>query len=372
MIAVVAPEPASWVEPLVAAALELAPVALFAPWVVPAAVAACAPSRLRPALASRLLRFGSDVPAWPLSLAAEGVRRAWIQGDPRRRIESRFLLRQAVDSCAALWLPRSAGTVIAPSFAARRTFALARRRGVATFLVEDLPAIRELQQDLDRAAAAHPLSPLLRAHRTHPDRLARQAAERVLADRLLVRGWWARAQLLAAGRRPAELVRLQEPDPPVCPDAGPSDAPGPIRVLLAGTPDARHGLHEAIRALEGHDAVLLLGAGRTSELKGVLPRPNVRRATRAEQDRLAGVDVVFAPAWCEVHPPEVALAAANGVPVVATARAAGWVELARHGLEIAPGDVAALRAALGGLRDSEPNRVVEPAVEVIRSLRAGA
>ena len=68
------------------------------------------------------------------------------------------------------------------------------------------------------------------------------------------------------------------------------------------------------------------------------------RATAREIDSLAGIDVVLAPAWCEVYPAEVNRAIAARVPLVATRRAAGFARL--PGAELEPGDAGALAAAV--------------------------
>jgi glycosyltransferase involved in cell wall biosynthesis len=92
------------------------------------------------------------------------------------------------------------------------------------------------------------------------------------------------------------------------------------------------------------------------EPAGLLAHPRVEVAGAEAVRRLAGVGAVIAPAWVESHPPEVARAAAAGVPVVATARAAGFVALARCGREVPPGDGAALAAALDEVLDARFDR----------------
>jgi hypothetical protein len=279
------------------------------------------------------------------------AQRAWARGDAARRQRGRLAWRRVADRLAAPRLPEGARLVIAPSGAAERTFAAARARGVATLLLHDLPMLRRLHEDLDAAARRHPDAPFLRRFRAPARDVARQEVERVLADRVVVRGVFARSALLEAGVPAARIVASGES--PVAPrrltPAGPGSAPAPahVRVLLAGLATTRSGTREALAAIAGRRGVeLLVRAGEGLDPPGLPDRRDVRRATRREAETLDGVAAVLAPAWCESYAPEVALAAARGVPVVATARAAGHVDLARAGAEVAPGDVDGLRAAL--------------------------
>ena len=57
------------------------------------------------------------------------------------------------------------------------------------------------------------------------------------------------------------------------------------------------------------------------------------------------MDVVLALSWCESYPPELALAAARGIPIIATDRASGFVACER----VPRGDVPAVLARLDGL-----------------------
>ncbi len=368
MIAVVAPEPAAWLSPLLAR-LER-PVEVFAPWAAPGwalrvpgeRVGGRVGERIGDALARRGGPEGAArVPGW---IAVEAATAGWIAAAPdagareARRIAARLGAREVADRLAAAWLPGGTTVVIAPTLAARRTFAAARARGAATWLVQDLPGLRDLAADLDRAARAHPGWPLLRNYRAPWRQVARQEAEWALADRAFVRSAHAAARLPVPGCEPLPGA------PPLCgapldgapldgapPDRSPSagapldgafpcaplrepDPRGrPLHVLLAGPPAARAGAWEAAEACARVGAILFVRAGTGPEAAALAAHPAVRPAGADP------IDLVVAPAWVECDPPEVAAAR---VPVVATARAAGW---ARH-VPVEPGDVAGLAAAI--------------------------
>jgi hypothetical protein len=245
--------------------------------------------------------------------------------------------RRTADVVAALRLPASCHLVIAPAGAAERTFAAARSRGVKTILVHDLPVLRQLHHDLDAAARRHPDAPLLRRYRA--------------SDRVVVLGAFARAALLAAGVPEDKLVPARTA--PVSPARPPP--PERRRVLLAGLATTRNGAREALAAVTGlGDVELLVRAGDGLDPPDLLRRRGVRAASAAEQHSLDGVHAVIAPAWCECDPPEVPLAARLGVPVLATARAAGDVDLSLAGAELPVGDVPALRRAIASFVRHEP------------------
>ncbi len=340
MIAVVAPEPAPWLAPVVEAALLAGRVTIFAPWALPSALARLAPSRFASGLQRRTLTLAPFQPThgW---FAVEALARLWSRDRTDRAMLARFALRRMVGELAARWLPSDCDAVIAPSLTARHTFATAARRNVATLLVEDVPTLRALHADLDAAAVRHPDALFLKRFRASPAVIAEQEAERVLARHVLVRGHHARDLL---GDRGTDGV-LDLPGSVGARIIAARDG-GPKRVLLAGLAAARHGTFEALDALRELPVELLVRAGEGNEPRDLLSRPRVRSSTREERETLAGVDVVIAPSWCESHAPEVALAAAMGVPVVATRRGAGLVDLGRAGVEVAPGDAAALAAAI--------------------------
>lgn len=320
MIAVVVAEPCSWLDGVLASLAPGEPCVVLTPWV---------PHAFRLA------------------------QRAWARGDAARRLRGRFAWRRFADRVAAHRLaggrlPADVRLVLVPSGAAERTFAVARARGVATLLLHDLPVLRRLHDDLDAAARRHPDAPFLRRFRAPAREVARQEAERVLADRVVVRGAFARAALFEAGVPAARIVPggmvAVAPRRAAHPRSGRAAA---ARLLLAGLATTRSGTREALAALAGRrDVELLVRAGEGLDPPDLLDRPGVRRATRREAETLDGVTAVLAPAWCESYAPEVALAAARGVPVVATARAAGHVDLAQAGAEVVPGDVEALRTAV--------------------------
>jgi hypothetical protein len=344
VIALVVPEPAAWWTRVATLAAAIDPdVRVIAPWALPdlAPLRALAPRV--PFLRRRLTRSPTEsFPGWPL---AELALSAWIGNRADRRLSALFLRRAAVDRVAAARLTRARDlrAVIAPSGAAERTFAAASRAGARTILLDDLPSLRQLQEDLDEAAARHPDCRFLRRFRAGPSTLARQEVEWAMADRILVRGAFARSVRAAAGVADLRLIDWPEPLPP--PAAAPRAAAGATRVLLAGLAAARHGTCEALALLDAHpDLELAVRAGEGLEPAGLLDHPRVRRATPGELSRLDGIGLVLAPAWCESYPDEVARAVSHGVPVAGTVRAAGFVDL--EGLAARPGDVRALSAAV--------------------------
>ena len=319
MIVVVAPEPAPWIDAMVELASIAGPVRVLAPWTLP----------IRAAL------------------------RIWSGGKTRRRLAARLALRAAVDEVAARALPRETRVVVAPSLAARRTFARAARLDAVCALVEDLPWLRELHDDLDGAARVHSGCPFLRNYRAPAWAVVRQEAERVLARSIFVRGRWARERLARAGvARP--ILDLPRPRPPPPPRRSPRAA-GSLRVLLAGLATARNGTIEAleaIRAVPGAVLFVHVGDGEGLHPPDLLRRAGVAPASHRQRTALAGIDVVLAPSWCESYPHEVLVAEAAGVPVIATRRAAGPVDLSATGVEVPPGDPAAIQRALARIRST--------------------
>jgi len=321
MIAVVAPEPAPWVEALARAPQALLgdagrqPLLLFAPW---------------------------RVPGWR---AVDGALGHCLRGWTALEMAKRLSWRAAIDQAAARLMPADVAAVVAPSCGALASLAAATRRGASAILVEDLPLFRQLHADLDEAARRHPECGLLARYRAPAERIVRQEREHAVADRILVRGQFAAERHLAAGHRVRPLGGVEAAPVGVTRDergAGPR-----LRLLLAGAPCGRSGVVEALGAVAAlPGAVLLVRPSDAMEPAGLLARASVRLASPSEVSRLAGVDAVIAPAPCESYPPEVARAAALGVPVIATRRAAGPVDLATAGAEIEPFDVEGLVAAL--------------------------
>lgn len=357
MIAIIAPEPAPWLARL----LREGPALVLAPWALPRtpdALARFVPGRLAGALLRRQLPAASApggvrfLPGWPL---VEGAARLLARGRTDRQMAARFALREAVDLLAARLLPgliqkHRIDAVIAPSCAARHTLAAARQRHLQTALVQDLPLIRALHEDLDRAAAAHPDCAFLRRYRAGHRVIARQEAEWVLADSIYARGAYARQALRE--RTAARLLDLGPAAPRPGGEGRPVPPKGPLRILLAGLATGRSGVMEALALLTAFPEATLLvhapgGAAEGVEPADLLRRARVRPATPEERQELKGVDLVIAPAWCEGYPAEVPAAAARGIKVVATRRAAGAVT---PDAEIAPGDADGLIAAVGLLR----------------------
>lgn len=383
MIAVIAPEPVSWLDGLIGA-IRSAPAGealrVFAPWSIELGALGSLAMRRGPARLQGFLsrRRASDVapvsavPGWPLGEAAV---RAWVAGRADRHLRARLAVRRSVDALAARWLGRSRSAprlVIAPSYAAQYTLAAARELGATTVLFEDLPWIRGLHHDLDAAAKAHPQCRFLQRYRAPGPVMARQEAERVLADRLIVTSRHARAEREKAGF-PADRIIDAAPgqsDSPDSPDSrghlghalGDRGPGQPARVLLAGLAAARNGTVEALAAIaERPDIELVVraqaageGAGPFIEPEGLLRHPRVTSASPDAIRELRHIDAVIAPGWCESHLPEVALAARRGLPVIATPQSSGYT-IASH--TIAPGDTNALGRALDALlRDPRPAR----------------
>ena len=246
--------------------------------------------------------------AAPHLLALDAGLRAWARDRTDRRYRASFVLRAAIDRWAAAEVRRrKPRLVIAPSLAARRTFAAAREVGAATVLVIDVPLLRALHRDLDRAAAAWPERAFLRRFRAPSSAIARQEAERVLADLIVVRGAYAYALCLADGIPETRLARL-----PLRPSAldAPSRRTG--RVRLAGLAAARHGVDTALAAVRNLGATLVVRIG-----EGTEPADLARQANIATDD--GPVDAIVCPAICETYAPELA---ATAIPVIASPMAA--------------------------------------------------
>ena len=255
--------------------------------------------------------------------------------------------------------------MIAPSGAGQRCFAVAAERGARRILLEDLPGLRQLQDDLDRAAAAHPDCRFLRRYRAPLNVVARQEAEWALADQFLIRGHFAAATRRRAGIDAARLVPWLPPtDGARATDhagRGTDDADRATghagcgawrrrrRILLAGLAAARHGTAEALALLRARDSIeLVVRAGEGFEPLELASHPRAilhPAGPAGERDLLRGVDLVIAPSWCEAYPPELARAARRGLPIIATGRAAGFLEP----YAVEPGDGAGLVATVDRL-----------------------
>lgn len=237
----------------------------------------------------------------------------------RRRIEDRFAAG------------RIAGPeVTARSLSALSTFASARRMGIRTRLLLDLPLLRELHTDLDRAAAAHPSAGFLRNFRASDRWIVRQEREFALADTIEVRGAWVACKLRDRGFNPYPAVQSFPTRKPT------SEA---RTLLLAGPAIGRAGLFEAAAAIRELPGMTLLVRPIDVTPPEILDHPRIRAATAAERKHLVGVDRVLAPSWVEAYSPEVATASSKGIAIIGTRRAMGFFD----GQEVAPGDVAGLR-----------------------------
>jgi len=347
---VLAPEPAPWLWRLSSVLGEGVPADVWAPWSLPGGPErwGMVPSRVRTAWRRRTLSVDEGSRVWGLpggwAVVEAGMR--WRGRSAAESFRSRFLLRRLVAQGVAPLLSPVARveTVVAPSLCAREVFAVARRRGARCVLVEDLPSLRHLHADLDEAAERHPEEAFLRNHRATAADVARQEAERVLADEIWVRGEFLRERLLAAGysrERLRELRPLEARVPRVDARTGRAERVA----LLAGPALARGGLNEALEVIRARPGWRLWVRPTEGTELGRLDHPQVTRVTEQTQRSLEGVDAVLALSWCESHPAEVALAAARGIPVIATDRASGFVSCQR----VPRGDVSVVLSALDAL-----------------------
>ena len=297
MIAIVAPAPGPLLEPL--RALCKAPTELWTPLAAPAWL-----QRMPGPIGEFARRRGTGDRAAPALLGIDATLRAWAGTQTDRRYLAEFARRVAIDHWAAREVERTRPrVVIAGSLAARRTFAAARSVGATCVLVLDVPLLRALHRDLDRAAAVWPSRSFLRRFRAPSWAIARQEAERVLADLILVRGAYARSLCLADGIPEARLAMLPAPPPPVI-------TPGTRtrRIRLAGLAAARHGIDTAVAAARAVGATLVVRIGEGTEPANLAMLPGI--ATDA-----APVDAIICPAVCETYPPELR---AIGIPIIAS------------------------------------------------------
>lgn len=349
---ILAPEPAPWLHQLSSLLGHGVRGEVVAPWALPSLPRglALAPTRVRNAWGRRTLPVPEGFRVWGLpgwAAVEAGMRLA--APSTAATFRARFALRRRVAQATARLLPRSVEVVLAPSLCAREVFAMARGRGARCVLVEDLPTLRALHADLDEAAARHPEESFLRNHRASAEDVARQEAERLLADELWVRGEFCRERLMSAGHTPERIRELSlqvEGSSSARPRAERRRAPDARPVaLLAGPALARGGLREALAAIDARPQWNLWIRPAEGTDSGHLSHPRVRQVTAEEQRTLQGVDVVLAPAWCESHPPELARAVARGIPVIATDRAAGFLPCRT----VPRGNVPALVAELDAL-----------------------
>ena len=345
MIVVVAPEPAPWIAPALAALAAVDAVELWAPWAIAPRWAAL-PGPAGRFARRRTLDGAHGQPGWALAQAAA---RWWAGAAVDRRYRVSFAERALVDVWAARRLARRVATprvVVAATGAALRTFAVAASRGARTALVADLPWLRALHADLDRAATALPARAFLRRFRAPREAIVRQEMERAAADHVAVRGHYAASLCIAAGVEPARLAALPGASPRAAPTA-PLVAGTERAIVLAGLASARAGVDVALAARDAVPGLTLrVRTGDGTEPRDLLGRPGVE-AIADGAGAWRGVLAVVAPAWCESYPAEVEAAAARGVPVIATRAAAGFTPAAL----IPPGDAAGLAAAIARVGD---------------------
>jgi len=285
-------------DPLIDQAHDVGETEIWAPAGLPAILGRI-PGRIGAFVARRSI--AADVRG-PLSIAQAALR-AWAGDKTDRGYQAEFLGRVAIDRWSASQVrKRRPEVVIATSLAARETFAAAREIGAHCVLVVDLPLLRTLHRDLDRAAAHWPERAFLRRFRAPSWAIARQEVERVLADLILVRGPYARAACLADGISAAKLALLPAAPAPMI--ARP-DRVG--RVRLAGLAAARHGIDTALAATRRLGLTLVVRAGEGTEPVELTSLPGV--ATSGE------VDAIICPAICETYPLELR---ATGIPVIAS------------------------------------------------------
>ncbi|MCR9162129.1 MAG: hypothetical protein NXI35_15690 [bacterium] len=332
---VIAPEPTDWLRPVVEALESVGTVRVFAPWALP---------DLAVRLAGRVgFARRRDVRGLPGArptgwfTAAELAARAYAGGKAARAFANRVRLRSLVDRAAARELDREAPRlVIAPSFAARSSFAAGRRNGATCLLVEDMPDFDTLVDGLDTLAERHPDAHFLRNHRPRSKDHARQRAERWQAHAVAVRGRVAWHRLGAAKTRvqlPRASTRThRRPGPDVC-FAGPA-------LARAGSTHLQ-GLLDAL-------------PGRTIRVR---PGPCNEPACLADHPRLRvdpgldGAGVVLSLGPLESHPVAVALALDTRTPIVGTLASTGLAD-PRTVEVVDPRDAtataAAIEAALAG------------------------
>jgi len=339
VIALVACAPGRALDPLVATCREVAATELWSPLAAPPWLARAPGSLGR--FAQR--RTAGDLSS-PFVLAIDGALRGWARSETDRRYRVDFMLRVAIDAWAAREVHRrKPRVVIASSLAARRTFAAARAIGATCVLVLDVPLLRALHRDLDRAAAVWPERRFLRRFRAPSWAIARQEAERVLADLVLVRGAYARSLCLADGIPAGRIAAL--PAPPA-PSLTPPSAPTG-RIRLAGLAAARHGVDTALAAARSLGLTLVVRTGEGTEPAELASLPGVSTSDGA-------VDAILCPAICETYAPELR---AVTLPVIASPMASAD----GHGPD--PYDATAFATAIdAALRGTVPQHEPAPSL----------
>lgn len=309
---VVAPEPNDWLRPVLDALRQAGPVEVFAPWVLPRPLVTLG---RRVGFVRR--RDGDRLPGargrgW--FTAAELLLRGVARGKTAATLSNRVRMRALVDHAAAFRIARdpTPSLVVAPSLAARRSFAAGRRIGATCLLVEDMPDFDSLVDGLDALATALPQATFLRNHRPGPRAHARQRAERWQADVVGVRG------RVAWQRIGGNKTRVQIPR-----TAFTAVGRRGRDVLFAGPPLARCGsahLPALLNALE--DVTIRVLPGPCSEPPSLQNHPRIQVHRSADLD---GIGAVLSLSPLESHPAPVARALDAGVPIVGTTASTGVV-----------------------------------------------
>jgi hypothetical protein len=315
---------------------------IIRPWRLPPGVRRLAPSPLQRFVTQRCQDVGIGLTGFPL---VELAARAWAGSRTDRTLHSRFLFRRLLGQWAARQpgVP-NADAIIAPSCAARYLFSAAPT--ARKILLLDMPGLRCLHDDLDLAATQHVNCAYLNRYRAPDWTVVDQEVEWQLADEIHVRGRFAHQLLLNQGV-PAEKILLFEPAPP--PPALREEArpDTDLHVLLAGLASARHGTNELLKVLDSRPWLQVYArAGEGCEPAEFVQHPRVHSATAGS---LLQADAVLVPSFCETYLPELNLAAASGVPIIASLRGAGAVPREQLFAELPPRIEPALGKALDAL-----------------------
>lgn len=307
-------EPSEWIRHAVR---TLAPANLqrLAPWALPPWTASCAPRQLQRFVDQRVTKTAT--PSYGFT-AFELAGRLYSRGKRDRMFQSQFALRQL----GSLWAARTkeladAGHIMAPSLAARRLFT--KRPNVETTLLLDLPIFRTMHEDLELAAKRHPECSYLRRYRAPSWAIVEQESEIAIADHIIVRGRFAKEEVIRLGVSPSRVTVIETPCTSI--RSRRVRTPGELRILLPGLAAARHGSAELLSVLVSRPWLrVFLRPGEGSEPAGLLSHPQVHTATA---ETLANVDAVVAPSLCEAYFEEVQVAVASGIPTISTERGAG-------------------------------------------------
>lgn len=337
-------EPSLWLRH---ALQTLAPENLLrlAPWALPPWAASYAPRQLQRFVDQRIT--SSAIPGYGFT-ALELAGRLYSRGKRDRIFLSQFALRQL----GSVWASRTreiaqAGHIVAPSLAARRLFTTGSN--IQTTLLLDLPIFRTMHNDLDLAAKLHPDCAYLRRYRAPSWAIVEQESEIAIADRIIVRGRFAKDEVVNLGVSPSRVTVVETPCTPIRPRR--IRTPGELHILFPGLAAARHGSAELLATIAARPWLhVFLRPGEGSEPAGLLSHPRVHTANA---ETLANVDAVVAPSLCEAYFEEVQVAVASRIPTIATERGAGAASHDALTIEL-PSDVErGLACALDALYGTE-------------------